>query len=137
MSKSAQVGPWAVYQMTVRGQPGPNVVCFQHEWDAVEEGDPGLHRLIKGGISNEGEAEQLARGESGNPPVRLKKKRILVLPDVKPDFIVEYGEAGTVQGQNDAGSLPLPFPALATQTGELRAAEPPARVGAGPSDEVA
>jgi hypothetical protein len=76
MRKSAQVGPWAVYQMTVQGQPGPNVVCFQQEWDAVEEGDPGLHRLIKGGISNEGEAERLARGESGNPPVRLKKKQM-------------------------------------------------------------
>ena len=67
MRKSAQAGPWAVYQMTVQGKPGPKVVCFQQEWDAVEEGDPSLHRLIKGGISNEGEAEQLARGASGDP----------------------------------------------------------------------
>ena len=50
MRNSAQVALWAVYQLTVQGQPGPKVVCFQHEWDAVEAASPGIHRLIKGGI---------------------------------------------------------------------------------------
>ncbi len=137
MRKTAQIGPWAVYQMTVHGQPGPNVVCRQHEWDAVEEGDPGLHRLIKDGIANEGEAEQLARGEAGNPPARRKKKRTFELPDAEPDFIVEHGETGSVQSHDDASSLVLPVPALAKETDKIRTAESSTRVGAEPKVEVA
>jgi hypothetical protein len=49
MRKPAQVALWAVYQATVPGQPGPNVVYPQHEWDAVEAASPGTHRLIRGG----------------------------------------------------------------------------------------
>src|SRR6516162_1986877 len=55
MRKPAQVALWAVYQMTIQGQPGPNVVCLQREWDAVEAASPGVHRHIKGGIVSEGE----------------------------------------------------------------------------------
>ena len=47
MRKSAQAGPWAVYQMTVQGQAGPKVICFQHEWEVIEKATPGLHSLIK------------------------------------------------------------------------------------------
>jgi hypothetical protein len=125
--------------MTVQRQPGPNVVCFQHEWDAIEAATPGLHRLIKGGILNEGEAERLARGTSGDDPVRIRKKLIAEILDAEPDLIVESeGEAGIEQCQDDTGPLFLPFPALAKETGELGAAdETPARLGTAPDGEVA
>ena len=53
---------WVVYRMTVHGKPsGMNAVCEQGEWDAMESSQPGHHTLILAGITNEGEAERLAR----------------------------------------------------------------------------
>jgi hypothetical protein len=136
MRKAVQVGTWAVYQMTVQGRPGPNVVCFQTEWDVIEKATPGLHRLIKDGIVNEGEAERLARGTSGDDPVRVSRKKLIVeLLDAEPDVIVD---AGGEAGQEDTGPLLLPFRARAKEAGELGAAdEKPARDSEWPDDEVA
>ena len=62
---------WVVYQMSVRGHPdGMRAVCEQSEWDAMERAQPGQHKLIQAGIPNEGEAERLARGTSGDPVKR-------------------------------------------------------------------
>jgi hypothetical protein len=56
------LGPWVVYQLTRKGQPsGINVDCEQAEWDALERGYPGVHTLVRAGITNEGEAERHAR----------------------------------------------------------------------------
>ena len=80
MSQSGQLALWAVYQLTVQGQPGPKVVCPQHEWEAVEQASPGVHRLIKAGIDSEGEAERLARGASGDAKVRARTKPVASAP---------------------------------------------------------
>jgi len=57
---------WVVYRMTIHGKAsGMNAVCEQGEWDIMERAKPGCHTLILAGITNEGEAEQLAR----NTPV--------------------------------------------------------------------
>jgi hypothetical protein len=57
---------WVVYRMTVHGKlSGTSAVCEQAEWDAMELAKPGQHMLVRAGITNEGEAERLAR----NPPV--------------------------------------------------------------------
>ena len=62
-----KVVSWVVYQMTIHGKPaGMNAVCEQSEWDAMELGRPGYHKLVRAGITNEGEAERLARGTSGD-----------------------------------------------------------------------
>lgn len=68
---------WVVYRMTIHGKPSAmNAVCEQGEWDAMEHAQPGHHQLIRAGITNEGEAEQLARTVSvdGSPikPAELK-----------------------------------------------------------------
>jgi hypothetical protein len=97
MSKSAQLALWAVYQMTVQGQPGPKVVCPQHEWEAVEQASPGVHRLIKAGIDSEGEAERLARGTSGDAKVRARMKRIASAPggeSVADEAAIQKGRDG-------------------------------------------
>ena len=53
---------WVAYQMTIHGKPSEkNAVCEQGEWDAMELVQPGHHALIQAGITNEGEAERLAR----------------------------------------------------------------------------
>src|SRR4051794_20052521 len=71
MRKSEDSGPWVVYPMTVWRKPGGmNAVCEQGEWDAMELAEPGYHTLIRGGITNEAEAELLARGTSGDAKVR-------------------------------------------------------------------
>jgi hypothetical protein len=44
--------------------------CAQSEWDEMERAQPGHHKLIQAVITNEGEAERLARGTAGAPPVR-------------------------------------------------------------------
>jgi hypothetical protein len=59
---------WVVYRMTVKNNAdGMNAVCEQGEWDAMELARPGYHTLVKSGITNECEAEKLARGTSGDP----------------------------------------------------------------------
>jgi hypothetical protein len=64
--REEQVTSWVVYNMTVHGKPcGPNAVCSQSEWEAMEQAQPGYHTLIRKGITNEGEAEKLARESPG------------------------------------------------------------------------
>jgi hypothetical protein len=60
---------WVVYSMTLHGKKnGMNAVCRQEEWEAMERGRPGYHKLIQAGIASEAEAEKLAR--SCQPPVQ-------------------------------------------------------------------
>ena len=83
-SRHGARGPasWVVYRVTLKGQAaGPNAVCQQAEWDAMERDRPGLHTLIRAGIASEGEAERLARGTSGDPAPRAA--RPLVPADVR------------------------------------------------------
>jgi hypothetical protein len=62
MSKTEKVVSWVVYRMTIHGKPNSvNAVCNQDEWEAMERAKPGYHTLILAGITNEGEAERLAR----------------------------------------------------------------------------
>ena len=62
MKKSAESLLWVVYRMTIHGKAsGMKAVCEQREWDAMERAQPGRHALIQAGITNEGEAEKLAR----------------------------------------------------------------------------
>jgi hypothetical protein len=62
---------WVVYRMTLHGNViGGNVVCEQHEWDAIERARPGYHTLLHSGIKTEQEAERLARGTAGETPPR-------------------------------------------------------------------
>ena len=64
---------WVVYRMTIHGKAsGMNAVCPQSEWEAMERAQPGYHTLVQTGITNEGEAERLARngpvdGNTSNP----------------------------------------------------------------------
>lgn len=75
-------GAWVVYQMPVKGQPaGMNAVCRQKEWEAMESARPGYYTLIRAGITNEGEAERLARGTSGDRPPREARKSPFSGPD--------------------------------------------------------
>ena len=62
MKKSEGVFTWVVYRMTIHGKAsGMSAICEQSEWDAMELARPGYHKLVKAGITNEGEAERLAR----------------------------------------------------------------------------
>lgn len=66
---------WVVYRQVIRGAPdGINAVCEQTEWEAMELAKPGQQKLIQAGIANEGEAERLARGGSGDPVNRRSRK---------------------------------------------------------------
>ena len=66
-----KVESWVVYKMTLWGKvPGPNAVCEQGEWDAMELARPGHHALIREGITNEAEAERLARDAPGGTSSR-------------------------------------------------------------------
>jgi len=72
---------WVVYRMTLPKQAiGGNVVCEQSEWDAMELARPGYHVLLHTGIKTEQEAEKLARGTAGDPPIRGAKKGPPVSP---------------------------------------------------------
>ena len=67
---------WVVYEIGAGGKDqGMNVVCDQDQWDALELAQPGKHKLIRTGITNEGEAERLARGTSGDSRNSTHKKK--------------------------------------------------------------
>jgi len=66
MRKTVLVEAWVVYKMSLNGKaPGPNAVCEQGEWDAMEKAEPGRHTLIREGIKSEAEAERVARESQG------------------------------------------------------------------------
>ncbi len=59
---------WVVYEMTIRGEAsGTHAVCDLREWEEIERAHPGYHKLVQAGITNEGEAERLARTASKAP----------------------------------------------------------------------
>src|SRR6059058_645226 len=71
MRAAESCGPWAVYEQNLRGRaPGTTVavhtVCTQAEWDAIAAAAGGAHTLVRGGIANEGQAEQLARDSTAS-----------------------------------------------------------------------
>jgi hypothetical protein len=67
---------WVVYAIGAAGKlQGMNVICEQDEWDALELAQPGKHKLIRTGIANEGEAERVARGTSGDSRNSTHKKK--------------------------------------------------------------
>ncbi len=79
MNNSKPSISWVVYRMTLRGKVTPlSAVCEQEEWDAMELAHPGHHTLIRAGMSNEGEAERLAR--SGSMPPKPEAIAFLKLP---------------------------------------------------------
>ena len=62
MGSTKQPISWVVYQIMHRKIPnGMKAVCEQGEWDAMQLAQPGFHTLIQAGMTNEGEAERLAR----------------------------------------------------------------------------
>jgi hypothetical protein len=67
-----QTESWVVYQRAVRGRNGVaatlRLTCTQREWDAMERARPGQQSLVRAGITNEAEAERLARGAAGDAP---------------------------------------------------------------------
>jgi len=75
MRKTEKILTWVVYRMTLHGKPGGlSAVCEQSEWDAMELARPGYHTLVRDGITNEGEAERLARGAPGAAAASAKAR---------------------------------------------------------------
>jgi hypothetical protein len=69
---------WAVYLKPMKaGQEPVRAVCTQAEWEALDRADPGVYTLIQGNLTNEGQAERLARGRSGEVLPRGAKGRIV------------------------------------------------------------
>jgi hypothetical protein len=81
---------WVVYKMTLPQKPeGMNAVCEQSEWDAMELARPGYHTLVRSGIADEGEAERLARGTSGDPVPRTTRDLLSTKPSDSPKPVGE------------------------------------------------
>jgi hypothetical protein len=65
---------WAVYLTPMMGSQDPlRAICSQAEWEAMDRERPGFYTLVQGHIPNEGQAERLARGTSGEKPPRGAK----------------------------------------------------------------
>jgi hypothetical protein len=65
LRKRKVVVGWVVYKSRHAGEHGPNAVCEQAEWDAMELADPGAQTLLRSGIASEPQAEALARALPG------------------------------------------------------------------------
>jgi hypothetical protein len=61
---------WVVFKSRLAGAHGPNAVCEQAEWDAMEKANPGDHTLLQTGVASEAEAERLARDLPGGTAVK-------------------------------------------------------------------
>ena len=73
---------WVVYTIPMKGSPdGARAICDEQEWAAMETARPGFFTLVQGGIANEGEAERLARGKSGETRPRNARAVPLAWPD--------------------------------------------------------
>ena len=71
MRKPVQEKSWVVYQAASKGVVvGSHSVCGQSEWEEMERTNPSGRTLIQGGITNEGEAERIARGTAGDAKPR-------------------------------------------------------------------
>ena len=75
MRESPKVQKWVVYETVTGPQAGMKSVCTADEWNVVEARDPSKNRIIKADITDENEAEKLARGTSGDLKTRLKALR--------------------------------------------------------------
>ena len=77
MRKFEQDESWVIYQAVIKGVvSGPNAVCEQAEWEAMERAKPGCTWVVQSGIATEGAAERLARGTSGDPVPKGAKKAV-------------------------------------------------------------
>lgn len=82
---------WVVYRTASKGMPeGATAVCERAEWDAMEAARPGQQTLVQEGIPNEGVAERLARGKSGDPVPRVSRAVVLP-PAAAPAAVAEPG----------------------------------------------
>jgi len=80
--RDATTGPWVVYRMPMKYRPeGIRGVCEQAEWEAMELANPGVNTLIQASIASEGEAEQLARGSSGQTRPRTARRALTSWPE--------------------------------------------------------
>lgn len=70
MSKRITVVGWVVYKSRHAGEHGPNAVCDQAEWDAMELADPEAQTLLRSGVATEAQAEALARELPGGTAAR-------------------------------------------------------------------
>jgi hypothetical protein len=67
--------------MPMKGRPdGMRAVCEQREWEKMDAAKTGVFTLVQGGLTNEGEAERLARGASGAARTRSAKARLTSWP---------------------------------------------------------
>jgi hypothetical protein len=74
MRKPVQDRSWVIYQSISKGvAAGSHSVCGQSEWEAMERTNPGGQTLIQSGITNEGEAERIARGTAGDTKPRVSR----------------------------------------------------------------
>ena len=88
-------------------------VCEQGEWEAMELAQPGHHTLVRASITNEGEAERLARSSSGY--VSTSKPSALNRPDAKQATRPLAGIAALVAGEValvvlPSSTIPVPSP---------------------------
>jgi hypothetical protein len=75
LNKVRRPQSWVIYRAVVKGEvTGPNGVCEQAEWEAMERAKPGCTFVVQSGIADEAVAERLARGTSGDPVPRVPKQ---------------------------------------------------------------
>jgi len=70
------VTSWVVYQVADK-RGGGRAMCPASEWATLEAAG---HTLIQAGITNEGQAERLARGTSGDTKPRATSRDAVLVP---------------------------------------------------------
>ena len=75
MREIPEAEKWVVYETVTGPKAGTRSVCTASEWSGVESSQPGINKIIKEGITDETEAEKLARGTSGDLKARQKATR--------------------------------------------------------------
>lgn len=77
MRNANQAEFWTVYQIAANGkESAANAMCDQSEWAEIERLSAGRCILIRANIRNEGEAERLARGTSGDAKPKVMRQAL-------------------------------------------------------------
>lgn len=75
MRERAKIEKWVVYETLVGPNAGRRSVCTAGEWTTIQLNAPDQNQLVMEGITDETDAEKLARGTSGDLKPRQKKFR--------------------------------------------------------------
>ena len=115
MRKFEQDESWVIYQAVIKGVvSGPNAVCEQAEWEAMERAKPGCTWVVQSGIATEGDHAVKVVSETGTVVVpraeidKMKRSDLSMMPEGLLNGLSEQDVADLVAYLRTSEQVPMP-----------------------------